>query len=82
MSLQKLKDAFSEALRLAPDCDVEILEYRGIATWDSVGHMQLIAEIEAAFDIMLETEDVLAMSSFTKGKEIVTKYGVDLDAPG
>ena len=82
MSIQKLKDAFAEALRLPPDSDFESLEYRGISSWDSVGHMQLVAEIEAAFDIMLETEDVLGMSSFVKAGEIVTRYGVDLNASG
>ena len=36
--------------------------------------MALVAEIEAAFDIMLETDDIIDMSSFAKAKEIVAKY--------
>jgi hypothetical protein len=40
--------------------------------------MQLVAGIEAVFDIMLETEDVIGMSSFGKACEIVEKYGVAL----
>jgi len=27
--------------------------------WDSVAHMRLVAEIESAFDIMMDTEDVI-----------------------
>jgi hypothetical protein len=39
--------------------------------------MALVAEIETQFDIMLETEDVIDLSSFRKGQEILsTKYGV------
>jgi hypothetical protein len=42
--------------------------------------MRLVAEIESAFDIMLDTEDVIGMSSFGAAKEIVSKYGVSLDS--
>lgn len=72
-----LKKAFCEGLGVAPE-DVEwsSLTYRGITEWDSVAHMQVIAEIEDAFDIMLEIEDVIGMSSFELAKEILTKYDV------
>jgi acyl carrier protein len=36
--------------------------------------MALIAAIEEGFDIMLDAEDVINMSSFSKAKEIVTRY--------
>ena len=38
--------------------------------------MQLVNQIELAFDIMLETDDVLDMSSFAKATEILKKHGV------
>ena len=40
--------------------------------------MGLIAVLEEAFDIMMETEDILAFSSFEKGKEIMRKYNVEI----
>mgnify|MGYP000017807125 CR=1 FL=1 len=49
------------------------LEYQGISDWDSVGHMGLIAAIEDAFDIMMDTDDIIDFSSFEKGKEILAK---------
>lgn len=75
---QKLQAAFREALGLPAQTDVATLTYRGIPQWDSVAHMQLIATIEAAFDLMLDTDDVIGMSSYDKAKEIVRKYGVAL----
>ena len=74
----KLQAAFREALDLGADVDVATLAYRGIAQWDSVAHMQLVSMIETAFDLMLETDDVIGMSSYAKAKEIVRKYGVAL----
>lgn len=38
----------------------------------SVGHMGLVALLEETFDIMLETDDIIDLSSFQKGKEILS----------
>lgn len=54
----------------------EKLEYNSIAEWDSVGHMALIAELEDAFDIMMDTDDVIEFSSYNIGKEILKKYNI------
>ena len=54
------------------------LEYQHVTSWDSVGHMGLIAAIEDAFDIMMDTDDIIDLSSFEKGKEILTtNYGIE-----
>lgn len=72
-----LKAAFVEGLGLSSESvEWSSLAYRGIPEWDSVAHMQLVAEVEDAFDIMLDTDDVIGMSSFEVAKDILTKYGV------
>ena len=77
---EKLQSAFIDGLGLDPDFgNWETLQYRQIPQWDSVAHMQLIGEIEDVFDIMLETEDVIALSSFPVSKEILVKYGINFD---
>ena len=57
---------------------IEDLEYESIVQWDSVGHMGLIAEIEEAFGIELEMDDVIDFGSYVKGKEILKKYSVEI----
>lgn len=53
------------------------LEYQAISEWDSVGHMGLIAAIEDEFGIMMDTDDIIDLSSFGKGKEILaSNYGI------
>jgi hypothetical protein len=39
--------------------------------------MILIAEIEKAFTISLNTDDVMFFTSFKKGKEILKKYEIE-----
>jgi acyl carrier protein len=77
---QKLAELFREVFELEPSVDVAEMRYRDLRQWDSVGHMRLIAAIEQAYDIMLDTADVLDLSSFVKAVEILEKYGVELTA--
>ena len=46
--------------------------------WDSVHQLSLIAEFEEAFDIMFDPEDIMEMTSYAKGKDILKKYEVEL----
>ena len=75
-NLEKYKATFKEAFEIDDDVITDELAYDTIPEWDSVGHMRLMAAIEEAFDIMLETEDILDFSSVGKGKEILLKYDV------
>ena len=70
----KLKSIFAESLGVDPSIVTDDLRYAEIPQWDSVAHMALVAAIEEGFDIMIDTEDVIDMSSFEKAKQIVTKY--------
>ncbi|WP_037287240.1 acyl carrier protein [Saccharibacillus sacchari] len=72
---QKLRTIFAESLEIPEERVKDELEYNTLPEWDSISHMSLIAAIEDSFDIMLDTEDVIDMSSFGKAKEIVAKYG-------
>lgn len=74
---EKYVNAFSQALEV-PAEEVTALKYGESAAWDSVGHMTLVAALEDAFDIMVDMDDIIDLSSFEKGKEILRKYDVEL----
>lgn len=76
----KLKQAFANAFAVPLDDAIEEMAYGAVACWDSTAHMVLIAEIEAAFEILLTTDDVIDLSSYRKSKEIIQKYGVTIEA--
>ena len=77
---ESLTQAFAEALNVGREAVTDDLKYQGIPEWDSVSHMVLISELEEAFDISIETDDVIDMSSVGKAKEILAKYGVEFNA--
>lgn len=76
-NLEKYNSAFIENLQVTED-QLPELKYQGVELWDSVGHMTLMAALEDAFDIMLDTDDIIDFSSYEKGKEILKKYDVEI----
>ncbi|UUO23112.1 acyl carrier protein [Colwellia sp. M166] len=79
MSINKLKQAFATALEI-PEHEINTsLNYAKHPKWDSTGHMILIAELENSFDVMLDTDDIIDMSSYSKAQEILAKYDISFN---
>ena len=76
-NLEKYDQAFTDTFAVKKE-DLPGLSYQGIEAWDSVGHMRLVSALEEVFDIMLDTDDIIDLSSYEKGKEYMEKYGVEL----
>ena len=77
-NLEKYNNAFVQVFgakveELNDDYGKETVE-----AWDSVHQLSLIAELEEAFDIMFDPEDIMDMTSYAKGKELLAKYDVTL----
>lgn len=77
-NLEKYNNAFMETFEISSE-QLPGLKYQDITAWDSVGHMSLIAALEDAFDIMMDTDDIIDLNSYEKGQEILKKaeYGVE-----
>lgn len=74
---EKYLNVFKEILNVT-EAQVSDLTYQGVENWDSVGHMALISALEEAFDIMMDTDDIIDFSSYEKGKEILaSNYEVE-----
>jgi len=76
MNNDLLVKCFVEGLGVEEASVVDGLTYNTIPEWDSRGHMSLVVELESAFNIMLDTDDIIAMSSVAQTKVILGKYGV------
>jgi acyl carrier protein len=72
----KLYQSFANALNISVNQVNDNLAYQSIAEWDSITHMILISQLEEDFDVSIDTEDVIDMSSVAKGQEILSKLGI------
>jgi acyl carrier protein len=72
----KLIQTFANTLLIEPARVTDDLQYNAIAEWDSVGHMSLVAALEETFGILLDTDDIIELSSVAQARAILAKYDV------
>lgn len=75
---QKYDNVFIKTFSLSKEKLKKDIKYNSIKQWDSVGHMSMIANLEEAFDIVFEMDDIIDFSSYKTGKEILKKYKVKI----
>ena len=75
-SKQKYQDIFIKSLSIDSKKFNEKIQYNEIPEWDSIGHMTLMSGLEEEFKITMDTDDIVDFSSFQKGYEILSKYGI------
>lgn len=71
-----LEDLMARSLMIDRARVDDDLAYNSIPEWDSLAHMALVAEIELQYGLMLDTDDIVAMSSTRKIREILSRYDV------
>jgi acyl carrier protein len=76
MAKERLIKCFVEALGVSPETVTDALGYNSIKQWDSVGHMALVAAIEGEFNVMLDTDEIIAMSSVGVAEQILRRHSI------
>jgi len=74
-NLEKYNKIFIETFGISQE-QLNGLKYQDIPEWDSIGHMSLVAGLEDEFEIMLDADDIIDMSSYEIGKDILAKYNI------
>lgn len=64
---------FKEVLEINGEVDTGSLRYNETDSWISLAHITLVSALEGEFDILLEPDDILAMSSYDRAVKIVRK---------
>lgn len=78
-NLKKYKEVFCSVLDVPDDVLNETFTFHDVEAWDSIAHFTLISELEDAFDVMFDTEDILHYGSFLNGIKILKRYGVEFE---
>ncbi len=78
MNLEKYNEIFMELFEVSEDELNENFNFATTDKWDSLVHMELVAQIEDIFDIILDTEDITHFGGYENGKKILSKYGIDM----
>jgi acyl carrier protein len=66
--------AFIKAMRLDDNFALEDqMTFDDVPGWDSVGHMNLVSELESQFGISLDMDEIVALDSVKSVRELVTR---------
>ena len=60
------------------DLNDDVLVYNRFKRWESVRHVDMVADLEEAFGVFFEKLDITSFSTYSKGIEILEKLGVDM----
>ena len=75
-NLEQYNKIFMEVLGVDETVLNKDFTFKNVPQWDSVAHLSLISELEEAFDVMFEPDDILHYGSYENGKKILEKYGI------
>ena len=76
-NLEKLNNIFCEVYSVEESALNETFVNTNVESWDSVHQLSIVAAIEESFDLMMDAEDILEMTSYENVKNILaTKYEI------
>jgi len=73
MSLERI---FSEVFHIPEKGVHDLLELRGIPSWDSMSHMMLIARVEEAFAVELTGDEIADFRTVSDVRAALQRRGV------
>ena len=77
-NLDKYNNVFVEVFGIEPSILDDSFGKETVDQWDSVHQLNIVSLIEERFDVMLDPEDIMGLTSYAAGKEILKNQGVEL----
>lgn len=77
MNIEKYNKIFTNLFEVEESELDEKFNFGVAPNWDSLAHMELIAQLEDEFGIMLDTDDITHFGGYENGKKILSKYGIE-----
>lgn len=77
-NLEKYNNIFCETFGVDASALNDNFSNTTADNWDSVHQLNIVAGFEDEFDVMLDPEDIVACTSYAKGKEILRRYDVEI----
>ena len=77
-NLEKLNGIFCEVFSVDAGALGAGFDNKSVEGWDSVRQLSLTAAVEDSFDIMLDPEDILELTSYDNARTILARYVIEL----
>ena len=77
-NLEKLNGIFCEVFSVDAGALGAGFDNKSVEGWDSVRQLSLATAVEERFDIMLDPEDILELTSYDNARTILARYEIEL----
>jgi len=75
---EKLKDILAKVLLLDESKISDGMSRKGVKEWDSMAHLMLVSEIESAFEVTMDDDDIMEIQTVGDIKKTLKKLGITI----
>ena len=76
LNIEKYNKAFVDVFAVDITALNDNFSKETVGEWDSVHQLNIVANLEESYDVMLEPEDIMSFTSYQVGKAILEKYDI------
>lgn len=77
-NLEKYKSIFMDVFNVKEDVLNSEFTKENVEGWDSIKQLALSSSMEEEFDLLFDAEDILGLTSFDAGLDILRKNDVEI----
>jgi len=75
---EKLKDILTKVLLLDESKISDGMSRKNVEEWDSMAHLMLVSEIESAFEVTMDDDDIMEIQTVGDIKKTLKKLGITI----
>jgi len=73
---KKLKDILAKILLIDETKISDSMSRKNVKEWDSMAHLMLVSELESAFEVTIDDEDIMEIQTVADIKKTLKKLGI------
>jgi acyl carrier protein len=75
---KKLKEILAKVLLIDESKISDDMSRKTVKEWDSMAHLMLISEIESAFEVTIDDDDIMEIQTVADIKKTLQKLGINI----
>lgn len=75
---KKLKDILAKILLIDETKISDSMSRKNVKEWDSMAHLMLVSELESAFEVTMDDEDIMEIQTVADIKKTLKKLGITI----
>jgi len=75
---KKLKEILAKVLLIDETKISDEMSRKTVKEWDSMAHLMLVSELESAFEVTMDDEDIMEIQTVTDLKKTLQKLGISV----